>query len=446
MEKRHGEVAVAAANPGGNVRLRRAREALQRTQEEIVEDLAACADRMHKAGRLRQRLSFSLRQYEKWESSCPPWPRPQTRKVLEEFFRRPIGDLGFASQDHGGDEEPESAAPRSVAPSAAPAPAIGSGNLPWLAPTGSVSGSPSRMRIGEAEVELLRAAADDMDQIDQQFGGNRLWRSARAHLLWVHQMLDRGVYDEVMENQLRGVAGKFTTSLGWFCYDAGLQAEARTYFAEALTTATYTGDDALASRTLSNMSRQAVDLGKGREAVRFARLAQAHAAEWSAPPRVEALLAIRQAQGFARLGDALSCEKSIRYAWRAWEQGPDERDPDWVLFLNEAEIVCLEGMCRLDLQQYARAQQLLEQSAGLQDLAHSRNRGMCLGRLAVAALRNRDLGHSLAAVTESLRLVKGGMSSTRATHQLVLVRDGLAPHHRSRGVQDALDEISEHVA
>lgn len=319
-------------------------------------------------------------------------------------------------------------------------------SLPWLMSPGTGSASASEWRIGEAEVELLRTAADDMDAIDQQFGGNRLWRPTRAHLMWVHQMIDRGIYDDKLGRQLHTVAGKFTTSLGWFCYDAGLQAEARAYFSEALNTANFTGDDALASRTLSNMARQAVDLSKGREAVRFARLARAHAQEWSAPPRVAALLAIREAQGHATVGDDISCEASIRRAWKEWERGLDDRDPDWTTFLNEAELVCLEGMCRLDLGQNLRAQKLLARSEALQDIAHSRNRGMCLGRLSAAALSTGDLNHSVDAAAESLRLIQGGMRSARTVQQLTIVRDGLAPHHRSSEVRDPLEQIRECVA
>jgi transcriptional regulator with XRE-family HTH domain len=446
---------MAESKPG-NTRLRRLRVELKRTQEEIVGDLRARADRMRASGHLSKRVDFSIRQYSKWEGPKPPWPHPETRIVLEEFFQRSMSDLGFTSP-----YDEESAAPGEVVPFIPRSPVIevappGSitalagpmddRSLPWLTSPGLGSGGSSEWRIGETEVELLRAAADDMDAIDQQFGGNRLWRPTRAHLLWVHQMIDRGIYDEELGRQLHTVAGKFTTSLGWFCYDAGLQAEARYYFSEALNTANFTGDDALACRTLSNMARQAVDLNKGREAVRFARLAQAHAKEWAAPPRVAALLAVREAQGHARLGDRLSCEASIRRAWQDWERGRDERDPDWTTFLNEAELVCLEGMCRLDLGQSDRAQKLLARSEKLQDIAHSRNRGMCLGRLSVAAMENRDLGHSVDAAAQSLHLIKGGMSSTRAVQQLKIVQGGLDPHHRSREVRDLLEQISEYIA
>ncbi|MFF7705441.1 hypothetical protein [Streptomyces lydicus] len=317
---------------------------------------------------------------------------------------------------------------------------------PWLAETTTVSGS-TDWKIAEDEVDLLREAADDMDAQDQQFGGNRLWRPTRAHLLWVHHMIDRGIYDERLGQQLHALAGKFTTSLGWFSYDAGLHTQARQYFSEALNAAMLTGDDVLASRTLSNMARQAVDLNKGREAIRFSRLAQTHANLWSAPTRVTALLAIREAQGHARVGDAFNCESAIKRAWHEWERGTDDRDPDWTTFLNLAELTCLEGMCRLDLGQTIRAQQLLAKSEQLQDVAHSRNRGMCLGQLSVAAISTGDIDHSVEATTKAIELIRtAGMSSARTVQQLKIVHDGLAHHHRARGVGALLEEIHAVVA
>ncbi|MET9731992.1 hypothetical protein ABZZ79_15465 [Streptomyces sp. NPDC006458] len=433
--------------------LKRLRSQANRTQQKVVEDLTGLATRLHREGRIAKPPTFSVRQLSKWEGSDPPWPYPEAREVLATYWGRSVEELGFRPPSV---DEPDGLlvlTPVSlISQSPIPTPRLaGAGSSPltdhapppWLAETVTDSDD---WRIGANEVELLREAADDMDAIDQQFGGNRLWRPTRAHLYWVHHMIDRGIYDDVLGKQLHAVAGKFTTSLGWFCYDAGLQPQARQYFAEALNSAHFTGDDVLASRTLSNMARQAVDLNKGREAVRFARLAQTHAELWQAPYRVTALLAIREAQGHARVGDAFNCESAIRRAWMEWEGGVDERDPDWTTFLNLAELTCLEGMCRLDLGQTSRAQKLLAESEALQDVAHSRNRGMCLGRLSVAAIQNGDVDHGVAATAEALRLIEGGMSSTRAAHQLKTVHDGLIPHQRASGVSDLLEQIRAHVA
>ncbi|MDT3395242.1 hypothetical protein RKE29_01015 [Streptomyces sp. B1866] len=436
--------------------MKRLRESLHRTQEQVVQELTELAARLFAERRIGKRPTFSVRQYAKWEGERPPWPHPDARRVLSAYWQRPIEELGFSPRTVGASGPPPALMPVPLvtqSPDAAPflgrdvsSPVDDQAPPPWLAQTTTVAAGSADWRIGQAEVDLLREAADDVDAMDQQFGGNRLWRPTRAHLYWVHHMIDRGVYDDALSRQLHAVAGKFTTSLGWFCYDAGLQEQARQYFSEALNAAVLTGDDVLASRTLSNMARQAVDLNKGREAVRFARLAQVHADEWQSPARVTALLAIREAQGYARIGDAFNCETAIRRAWSQWELGGNERDPDWTGFLNLAELLCLEGMCRLDLGQTAHAQKLLAKSEALQDVAHSRNRGMCLGRLSIAALSNGDVDQSIAATTDALRLIEGGMSSTRTIGQLKTVHDNLIPHQRSSGVGDLLEQIRAHVA
>lgn len=436
--------------------LRRLRISANLTQEAMVKELTDLAVCLRAEGRISKLPTFTVRQLSKWESrNPPPWPHPDSRAVLAAYWRRPVEELGLRPSDNA-DGGPVVLTPVPlITQEHASGPlmvAVGSGPLadeappPWLAETTAGTNRSSDWRIVPEEVEFLSAAADDNYAIDQQFGANRLWRPTRAHLLWTHHMIDRGIYDEPLGQQLHALAGKLTTSLGWFCYDAGLQEQARQYFSEALNAANYTGDDVLASRTLSNMARQAVDVNKGREAVRFAKLGQRHSELWSAPRRVIALLAIREAQGYARLGDVVNCEGAIRRAWQEWESGEDERDPDWALFLNLAELTCLEGMCRLDLGQTDRAQKLLARSEALQDVAHSRNRGMCLGRLSVAAVANNDVDHGIAAATEALRLVEQGMSSTRTAAQLKIVHNGMLPYRRARGVGDLLEQIRAHVA
>ncbi|MFE1856268.1 hypothetical protein [Streptomyces sp. NPDC059489] len=435
--------------------LMRLRRHANLTQEAAVEELTKLARSLHAEHRISKAPTFSVRQLRKWETyDDPPFPHPDARAVLEAFWKRPVEELGLrppAAADGPLVLTPTPLTSQELPPSPMLV-ATGAGPLgdegppPWLAETTTGTNRSGEWRIAPEEVELLSDAADDNYAIDQQFGADRLWRPTRAHLLWTHHMIDRGIYDEDLGHQLHALAGKLTTSLGWYSYDAGLQAQARQYFTEALNAANYTGDDVLASRTLSNMSRQAVDLNKGREAIRLAKLGQRHAELWNAPSRVTALLAIREAQGHARVGDVFNCEAAIKRARVEWETGNDDRDPDWAYFLNLAELTCLEGMCRLDLGQTDRAQKLLAHSEALQDTAHSRNRGMCLGRLSLAAVANGDVDHGMAAATDALTLVESGMSSTRTAAQLKLIHDGMLPYHRACGVRDLLAQIRAHVA
>lgn len=429
----------------GNERLFAARLAKGWFSQETAADGVSQAGR----GALKdQNFVVSERTYRRWESTKPPWPRPDCATAIRAAFGRGPEHLGFVPP--GGlvsgadDDEGEIITPvnRREALTASAA-MLG---LPWLSPTASTTAGRAELRVGRDEIEMLRATALDLDAIDQRFGGDRLWRTARSHLMWVHSLIDHGTYADEIGHDLRGIAGQLTTSLGWFCYDADQQTEARVYFSEALNTAMLGGDSGLAVRTLSNMARQSVDLGKAREAVNFAKLAQARASEWQAPPRVSALLAIREAQGYARAGNEVACSSAIKRAWQAFDRGSTERDPDWAVFLNEAELTCLEGMCRSDLGQHKRAVRLLDRSAALQDIEHSRNRGMCLARLSYAAVQDHDLDRTVSAAQESLRLIEGGMTSTRNMRQLVLVRDSLQPYQDSMDARDTAERLTAYIA
>ncbi|MFJ3496800.1 tetratricopeptide repeat protein [Streptomyces sp. NPDC086091] len=392
-------------------------------------------------------FTVSVRTYRRWESSSPGWPHPHHATALRAAFGKGPEFLGFPPPATLGVEAPADVAQeidpmkrRKVLGAGA---AIG---LPWLAPS-RANARASEIRVGDGDVHELRLAALDLDAIDQRWGGDRLWRTARSHLAWVQHLIDDGTYGEDVGRELHQISGQLTTSLGWFCYDANRHDEARIFFSEALNTALLDDDLPLATRTLSNMSRQSVDLNKPREAIRFAKQAVRHAAGWDAPPRVAALLAIRTAQGYARAGDELTASTEIKRAWRAFDRGPSDRDPEWVLFLNEAELTCLEGMCRSDLGQYRRAVRLLERSATLQNIEHSRNRGMCLARLATAAVKDRDVDRSISAARESLRLIDGGQTSTRNRMQLVVVREGLAPYGARAGqARDTIELLNQHIA
>jgi hypothetical protein len=394
-------------------------------------------------------FTVSVRTYRRWESDSPGWPQPDNATALRATFGKGPEFLGFQSPATLGGEAP--AVHQEIPPVKRRDALLGAGaavGLPWLTPSrASARSNATEIRVDENDVHELQEAAADLDAIDQRFGGDRLWRTARSHLMWVQYLIDEATYPEEIGQELQQIAGQLTTSLGWFCYDANRQDEARVYFSEALNTALLEGNMPLATRTLSNMARQSVDLRKPREAVRYAKLAAQHALTWSAPPRVTALLAIRAAQGYARAGDELNASTSIKRAWRAFDQGLSDRDPEWVLFLNEAELVCLEGMCRSDLGQYRRAVKLLERSATLQDIEHSRNRGMCLARLATAAVEDRDLDRSVSAARESLRLIDGGQASTRNRLQLTVVRDSLAPHGKRNGqARDTIELLNQHIA
>ncbi|WP_406112975.1 hypothetical protein [Kitasatospora purpeofusca] len=385
------------------------------------------------------------RSWRRWESPNPGLPRADVLEVLCEAFETTYDRLGFTTPY---DLSPGGAEPHSgviIPPvnrrdilTAGTVSAIG--GLPWLSSATGTQPASIFTRVGVQEVEELRATLNDLDALDQRFGGALLWRSAQHTLQWIHALLDRAQFTDDIEAELHSIAGSLTTSLGWYCYDAEQQERANVFFAQALNTALLSNDAPLAVRTLSNMARQAVDLDKPRDAIRYAQLAANHAGTW-APPRVHSLIAVREAQGFARLGDTDNADHAILRAWQAFEQDTSDRDPEWAAFLNEAELTCLEGMCQSDLGQHRRAIALLERSSDMQESARDRNRGMCLVRLSGAALSAGDLDRSIAAAEMSIHMISGGMNSRRNKKVLRTVAINLRPYATDPRARDMAEQI-----
>lgn len=299
---------------------------------------------------------------------------------------------------------------------------------------------PRVRRIGSAELENVRASIDDLSGLDGRLGGDRLWRLALMQLDWVDNAIHNYTYSDTTGLQLQRFAGELKTSIGWYSFDAGKQGQAHQYFSEALNLAYMTGDHLLVARTLANMARQAIHCGRPREAVLLGQ----RGAESAGPfvsPRVRALLAIREANGWAALGAGTQCEDAVRRAREAFDRGTDHADPEWVSFLNSAELAGLEGMCRAALQQHRQAAQLLQQSVDECTDGYRRNLGIRLVRLSATAIAQRDFDRAAIAVTDAAT-VSTQITSTRVRGELAVLRKALRNHEEVPVVRDALEHLA----
>ncbi|MEV7930457.1 tetratricopeptide repeat protein [Kitasatospora sp. NPDC088779] len=391
----------------------------------------------------------TARSWKRWESPNPGLPTTDALEALTATFNATYEELGFVAPLDLRSAGVELARGVMIPPvnrrevlAAGTAAAIGA--LPWLSsPSGGRSLDP--IRVGDEEIDDLRRSLSELDALDQRFGGDLLWRGAQHTLYYITDLLERGVFTEGVGDELHAISGSLTTSIGWFCYDAGRTGEAAAHWERALNTALLSDDDPLIVRTLSVMARQAVDLGHPRAAVRYAQRAGKYVGAW-APARVQSLLAVREAQGYAAMGDTTSVNDALLRAWRAFERGTTDYDPQWAQFLNEAELVCLEGMCRNDLGDHEQAVNLLSRSAQLQDTAHDRNRGMCLVRLSGAALHAGDLDQSIDAAEQSIRMIGSGMTSRRNKQVLLGIASGLNRYDNDPRARHTIERITQYAA
>lgn len=258
---------------------------------------------------------------------------------------------------------------------------------------------PSGHRVTGGDLAALRSVGELFRALDDQYGGGHARQALVRYLEHECEPMLRGSYSEQTGRRLFGAAADLTRLAGWTSYDIAAHGLAQRYFVQALRLAQAAGDRAYGSYVLVTMSRQAVYLGHGREAVQLARVAQ-QGIGTGATPVVQALLHAAEARAHAVLGETRACTGALVRAERALETArPGDDVPHWARFFDEAQLADELGHCHRDLHQFRAAAQHAERSLRLRSATHARSRLFSRVVLATArlGLGDLDLACSLAA-------------------------------------------------
>ncbi|MET7612749.1 regulator [Streptomyces seoulensis] len=271
---------------------------------------------------------------------------------------------------------------------------------PVRAPTPPVE-RPSGHRVTGGDLAALRSVGELFRALDDQYGGGHARQALVRYLEHECEPMLRGSYSEQTGRRLFGAAADLTRLAGWTSYDIAAHGLAQRYFVQALRLAQAAGDRAYGSYVLVTMSRQAVYLGHGREAVQLARVAQ-QGVGTGATPVVQALLHAVEARAHAVLGETRACTGALVRAERALETArPGDDVPHWARFFDEAQLADELGHCHRDLHQFRAAAQHAERSLRLRSAAHARSRLFSRVVLATARLGLGDLDQACALAAES---------------------------------------------
>ncbi|MEU8701717.1 regulator [Streptomyces sp. NPDC048680] len=272
----------------------------------------------------------------------------------------------------------------------------------------------SGQRVGSGDVAALRSVADLFRTLDHAYGGGHARQALVRYLEHETEPMLRGTYSEATGRRLFAAAADLTRLAGWTSYDIAAHGLAQRYFVQSLRLAQAAGDRAYGSYVLITMSRQAVYLGHGREAVQLARVAQQGIGS-AAPNAVLALLHAVEARGHGVLGEAKACLASLARAERALEIARNGDDvPHWARCFDEAQLADEFGHCHRDLQQYRAAAQHAERSLQLRSPAYARSRLFCRVVLASARLGLGELDQACRLGAEAAQQA-AEMRSVRAT-------------------------------
>ncbi|GAA3478934.1 regulator [Streptomyces yanii] len=299
----------------------------------------------------------------------------------------------------------------------------------------------SGQKVSSGDVAALRSVGELFRTLDNAYGGGHARQALVRYLEHEAEPMLRGTYGEATGRRLFSAAADLTRLAGWTSYDIAAHGLAQRYFVQALRLAQAAGDRAYGSYVLITMSRQAVYLGHGREAVQLARVAQQGIGS-SAPPVVLALLHAVEARGHGVLGEARTCEASLARAERALESArPGDDVPYWARYFDEAQLADDFGHCHRDLQQYRAAAQHAERSLQLRAPAYARSRLFCRVVLASARLGLGELDQACLLGAEAAQQA-AEMRSVRATEYVRDFERRLEPYREAAAVRGYRDRVA----
>ncbi|WP_245246486.1 hypothetical protein [Streptomyces lonarensis] len=303
----------------------------------------------------------------------------------------------------------------------------------------STPAAASTVRVGETEAGALEDTVRRIRLLDDRHGADHLYRRAGRSLAAAHLLLDTGSARRRISDRIHSGAGELALSVGWLAHDSGRWDEARSHYAEALATARMNGDVALEAHAFCNSAFLARDTGRPRESVRAAQAGQ-QAAHRHSSHRLRSLLTVREAGGWAGLGDRAACEEALGRARDHFERGTHPDDPEWMSFYGEAELAGLEAQCWSALGDFSRAAESARLAVELQEPHFVRNTALFSAELAGDLAGCDRPAEAAATGLRSLELL-AQVRSSRITTMLRQTARRLVPYRREPEVGAFLGRV-----
>ncbi|WP_282686407.1 MULTISPECIES: regulator [unclassified Streptomyces] len=343
-----------------------------------------------------------------------------------------------------GPQRPTPSGPAATHPPATHPPTAGThpggGALPVVPRQRQTDRGPGQ-RVGSGDIAALRSVGELFRTLDHAYGGGHARQALVRYLEHEAEPMLRGTYGEAAGRRLFAAVADLTRLAGWTSYDIAAHGLAQRYFVQSLRLAQAAGDRGYGAYVLLTMSRQAVYLGHGREAVQLARVAQQGIGS-AAPPLVQALLHAVEARGHAVLGEARSCTAALTRAEHALETArPGDEVPHWARTFDEAQLADELSHCHRDLQQYRAAAQHAERSLALRAPAYARSRLFCRVVLASARLGLGELEQACQLGAEAAQQA-AEMRSVRATEYVRAFERSLEPYRDAVAVRGYRDRVA----
>jgi tetratricopeptide (TPR) repeat protein len=254
-------------------------------------------------------------------------------------------------------------------------------------------------RVDDAVVDDLDRIVAAKRRVDDALGGGALYRSVRAELSFVVDLLKGCSYSEGVGRRLYGVAAELSRLAGWACFDSGDGARAQRYFLVALRAARQSGDKALGAHVLGFMGVQSTMAGNPAAAVTLLNSSHEGAAAQMTATEKAALFG-RLASAHGKGGDTRSIDVCAGKAFEWWSRSDPENDPDRIYWCDDADVSGMIGEGYVALGEPGKAIPYLQRAVDGLAVSFPRDQVIYIANLASAYLA---AGESEQALSEARR-------------------------------------------
>jgi transcriptional regulator with XRE-family HTH domain len=368
---------MGTTEPGGNTRLRAARQALGlRSQEQLAEAVTRAG------AQISLRISISERTVRRWESENPPWPQPDHQAALEHLFSRPVTELGFTppwATEETAPEQRERTAP------------AGAGN----AGPGAFGMFPRRALADPLPGSIVA----DFITITSSYR-HMYWTVPPVQLhdaVATHVRLGVVLVASVPEAARRSLAAAIAESsllagrIEFF--DMQKPQEAQQSFVVALQAAQDAHDSLMGAAVLAHMAFIPAFSGDSRraeEARDKIRAARTFARRASAPPEMLAWLDAVEAEVETRFGDTRKALQLIRHAEEIYATEEPRQLPAWLDWFSPVRLAGFKGNTLLMDRQPGPARETLQRVLDQLPEDSAKQRSVILGDLAAVAVSENN--------------------------------------------------------
>jgi hypothetical protein len=206
----------------------------------------------------------------------------------------------------------------------------------------------ARRRIGTNDIARIEAVTVLYRSVDYEQGGGTLCEQVGRFAETASALLTHAQASSEVRVQLQTAVASARQLAGWTAFDAGWHSDASRHWVAAERAAVASGDLALAARVRYCQARQYQHLRHNQDALDTLRLAQAQVGG-AATPALSAMLHGAEAASLAALGDDRAAQLALDRAAAQYERIRVEREPSWMHFYDQGELLAQYGRVYRDM-------------------------------------------------------------------------------------------------